>query len=178
MATSRQSETMSDQLTFSLEEPHAKTSASPDCELDWLERVATSRSNILNLLGVYAPAGWSGRTSPVSCRLTEGGRLEPSSGAWQNSGMGSPTEFLTLSTSEFHSGAVASSLSDILETGDLPEQYFLSARACAGILRRSERRGKELPLKLRTALEHRAMQAIEQIRTTISLPLARTRYVV
>src|SRR3546814_7852157 len=66
--------------------------------------------------------------------------------------MGSPTAFSTLSTSEFPNGAVASSLSDILETGDLPQRYFLSAKACSGILRRAEKRGKTLPLALSRAL--------------------------
>jgi DNA (cytosine-5)-methyltransferase 1 len=45
------------------------------------------------------------------------------------------------------------SLSDILETGDVPRRFFLSARACRGILRRAEKRGKELPIQLRRALE-------------------------
>ncbi len=67
--------------------------------------------------------------------------------------MGSPTECLTLSSSEFHSGAVASSLPDVLETGDLPQRYFLSATACRGILRRAEKRGKALPEAMRSALE-------------------------
>jgi hypothetical protein len=43
-------------------------------------------------------------------------------------------------------------LSDILETGDVPQRYFLSAKACAGILRRAEKRGKLLPEQLRNAL--------------------------
>jgi hypothetical protein len=79
----------------------------------------------------------------------------PSTASWpdfQNSGMGSPTEFLTLSISEFPKDAVASSLSDILETGELPQRYFLSATACKGILRRAEKRGKELPPQLEQAL--------------------------
>ena len=66
--------------------------------------------------------------------------------------MGSPTEFWTLSSSEFHSGAVACSLSDVLETTDVPARYYLSATACRGILRRAEKRGKELPLALHSAL--------------------------
>jgi hypothetical protein len=66
--------------------------------------------------------------------------------------MGSPTESWTLSSSEFHSGAVACSLSDILETGDVPQRFYLSATACRGILRRAEKRGKALPLALREAL--------------------------
>ena len=35
----------------------------------------------------------------------------------------------------------------------MPQKYFLSASACAGVLRRAERRGKELPTILKTALE-------------------------
>jgi len=72
--------------------------------------------------------------------------------------MGSPTGFLTLNLPEFHSGAAASSLSDILETGDLPPRYFLSRKACRGILRRAEKRGKELPRSLKSALEQIATE--------------------
>jgi hypothetical protein len=43
-------------------------------------------------------------------------------------------------------------LSDILES-HVPERYLLSAKACAGILRRAQRRGKTLPEPLRVALE-------------------------
>jgi predicted nucleic acid-binding protein len=43
-------------------------------------------------------------------------------------------------------------LSDILETGGVPRRYFLSAKACAGILRRAAKRGKKLPDLLAAAL--------------------------
>jgi hypothetical protein len=66
--------------------------------------------------------------------------------------MGSPIEFWTLNILEYPSDGVASSLSDILETGEVPRQYFLSSRACRGILRRAEKRGKELPEALKSAL--------------------------
>jgi hypothetical protein len=66
--------------------------------------------------------------------------------------MGSPTEFWTLNILEYPSGAVASSLSDILEIGEVPERYYLSGTACRGILRRAEKRGKELPEALKSAL--------------------------
>ncbi len=145
------------QSTFLLEELPAKPSASLDSEKDWLILVATSRSPILLLLQSIAPSGWFGRTSPASCQM-QPERLEPSSEGWGNSGMGSPTAFLTLNTSEFHSAAVACSLSDVLETGDVPQRYFLSARACVGILRRAEKRGKELPAPLKAALESVATQ--------------------
>jgi hypothetical protein len=67
--------------------------------------------------------------------------------------MGSHTEFLTLSTSEWPNAAAVCSLSDTLETGDLPQRFFLSATACAGILRRAEKRGKQLPEALEQALK-------------------------
>ncbi|KVK90315.1 hypothetical protein WS93_35815 [Burkholderia cepacia] len=66
--------------------------------------------------------------------------------------MGTHTGFLTLSTSEWPSDAVVCSLSDTLETGDVPQQYLLSAKACSGILRRAAKRGKELPRPLAHAL--------------------------
>lgn len=67
--------------------------------------------------------------------------------------MASRTECLTLSTSEWPSAAAVCLLSDILETGALPQRFFLSATACRGILRRAERRGKKLPEWLQMALE-------------------------
>jgi hypothetical protein len=131
----------------------AKTSPSPDSEREWMERVVRSLSNSLNFLIEYGPSGWFGRTSPASCRVTTDGLLEPFSGSWGNAGMGSHTEFLTLNSTEFPSDAVACSLSDVLETGEVPPRYFLSALACRGILRRAESRGRTLMGSLRTALE-------------------------
>jgi hypothetical protein len=79
--------------------------------------------------------------------------------------MGSPTEFSTLNFSEYPSDGVASSLSDILETGELPQRYFLSGTACRGILRRAEKRGKTLPPPLAHALM--AVAASEQTSTSM-----------
>jgi hypothetical protein len=62
------------------------------------------------------------------------------------------TEFLMLNTGESPSVVVASTLSQILEA-NAPERYYLSAKACEGILRRAERRGKQLPPMLKEALE-------------------------
>lgn len=60
-------------------------------------------------------------------------------------------EYMTHSFGECPSVAVESHLSQILE--DSPHQkYYLSARACQGILRRAERRGKKLPEILMEAL--------------------------
>jgi hypothetical protein len=140
------------QSIFSLVEPPASPSRSPDSGKAWMTRAVRSCSSTLPWLAELGPDGWSGRTSPVSCRPTTDGRLVPCSGGWQNSGMGSPTGFLTLSTSAFPSDGSACSLSAVLETGDVPLRFYLSARACRGILRRAAKRGRVLPSALSEAL--------------------------
>ena len=50
-------------------------------------------------------------------------------------------------------GAAVCSLSHVLETGPIRERFFLSSTACAGILRRAEKRGRTLPEQLKAALE-------------------------
>ena len=162
------------QLTFLSEEPHANRSASQDCGRDWMIRVATSCSPSLQLLHDIGPDGWFGRTSPASCHLTEGGILEPSSRRWGKSGMGSPTEFWTLNTSEWPSDAAVCSLSDVLEIGDVPQRFFLSAKACQGILRRAERRGKKLPELLDRSLRECIKGQEEQKPCLHLLPLRST----
>jgi cytidylate kinase len=52
---------------------------------------------------------------------------------------------------ESPSVAVESRLSQILAV-NAPLRYYLSAKACHGIIRRAERRQKELPAMLREAL--------------------------
>ena len=141
------------QLTFFAEEPRASHSQSQDSEKDWMTRVATSCLPLVPLLQSIGPSGWFGRTSPVSCHLTADAILVPSSGCWDNSGMGSPTKFMTLNTLEWPSDADVCSLSDVLETGAVPQRYFLSATACKGILRRAEKRGKVLPEPLALVLK-------------------------
>lgn len=60
-------------------------------------------------------------------------------------------ELSTLNFGESPSVAVESRLSWILED-NVPEKYYLSIRACEGILNRASRRGKALPEILHTAL--------------------------
>ena len=57
-----------------------------------------------------------------------------------------------------HNEGDVCSLSEILETGPVARRYFLSSRACSGILRRAEKRGKQLPPMLHTALLARSAQ--------------------
>ena len=86
--------------------------------------------------------------------------------AWQNSGMGSPTEFLTLSTSTWPNDASVCSLSDVKEIGEVPQRYFLTPRACTGILRRTAKRGRTLPPALRQALTQVATRLVATEKTT------------
>ena len=60
-----------------------------------------------------------------------------------------------LNTSECPKGAVDASLSQIL-LDTVPSRYYLSRRACLGILRRAGERGKPLPPQLEQALKLQA----------------------
>lgn len=60
-------------------------------------------------------------------------------------------ECMTRNTGESPNAAVGSRLSQILEATP-QEKYSLSAKACQGILRRAERRGKDLPELLKQVL--------------------------
>ena len=81
------------------------------------------------------------------------GTLPASLESWANAGRAtSRGQLWTVNISESRNAAAACSLSQILQA-NVPRKYFLSAKACAGILRRAEKRGKELPAALRQALE-------------------------
>ena len=147
------------QLTFLSAEPPVRTTRSRASERAWLEAEGNSPSHFLKLLHAIAPSGSFGKMSPASSVPMAERTSLPSSGTWGNSGMGGPTGFLTLSMSEhsampapFPSDGGVSSLSDILETGDHLRRYSLTPKACAGILRRAEGRGKDLPPQLARAL--------------------------
>ena len=157
---------------FSSEEHHASRSRSQGFERDLLTLVATSASPSLQSLTGIVPNGFSGRMCPASCRVTEDGILVPSSGDWGSSGMGGVTGFSMRNMCEWTGLDGLSlkdegvcSLSEILETGDVPRQYYLSAKACTGILRRAEKRGKESPGPLQAAL-----QAVAATATTPTPP--------
>jgi len=62
-------------------------------------------------------------------------------------------ESSTPNTSEWPNDADVCLLSQVLEMTLIPQRFFLSSRACEGILRRAEKRGKELPLALAQALQ-------------------------
>ena len=61
----------------------------------------------------------------------------------------------TLNTSECPRDAEESFLWQILQA-EVPSKYYLTKRACLGILRRARERGKPLPPELKAALEYQA----------------------
>ena len=97
-------------------------------------------------------ASWadlSAQWMPYHHQQTEAGPVK----VWcRGQGHGLRGPFLTPNGSEWRSGAVACSLSSILETASIPQRYYLSPTACAGVLRRAEKRGKDLPPQLQEAL--------------------------
>ena len=131
----------------------AKETAWLDGVLEWLTIEAASGGRSVNALPPAVPVGFLERTCLAFCPSTAEGIGLPCSGRWGTWGMGSPTAFSTLSGSECPKDAAVCSLSDVLETGELPQKYFLSPKACRGILRRAEKRGRELPPALRAALQ-------------------------
>ena len=147
------------QLTFWSEEPLVNPSALQDSDKDSKIQEATSCLHTLASLTVTGLNGLSGKMCLASCHLTPEGILEPSLGRWSSWGMGSPTESWTLNGSEWPSAVVVCSLSDTLETQAVPQRFYLSQKACAGILRRAEKRGKALPEMLRQALLQVTIQA-------------------
>ncbi len=72
---------------------------------------------------------------------------------------------LTLNTGVSPREEKGSSLSQILQD-DPPDKYYLTKKACLGILRRASERGKELPRKLNRALEIQAGVAPPDGRST------------
>lgn len=127
-------------LTSWLEVHLASLFRSRDSVEDCKTSEATSPLSTAEFCKSLDPSGSCGKTSQESCRRQEDGTLVPSSGRWLNSGMGSLTEFLTLNTLEYPNDAVESSLLDVLETGPVPQKFFLSKVAFEGLGPRHLRR--------------------------------------
>ena len=148
-----------EQSIFSWGGHHVKVFQSQDSGKDLKIHAETLLCHILDLLKISNQSGSFLKMSLVCSQVTEEKILEVSLGGWGNWGMGSPTEFLTLNGAE-HTGTQepcrnaegVCSLSDVLEITSVPQRFYLSEKACQGILRRAERRGKELPSMLRQAL--------------------------
>lgn len=66
-------------------------------------------------------------------------------------------ESLMLNIGEYPNVENESTLSEILEDNVL-EKYYLSPKACLGILRRAKNKGRKLPDNLRIALEQKVAE--------------------
>ena len=108
------------------------------------------------------PDGQCGRTSQELCRPTKDEILGQSSVKWLKQGRFSKNTLSWMhNTSESPSdeGACSSSLSLILQSlADVPTRYYLSPKACEGILRRADRRQKIIPAHMRLILSSAATQ--------------------
>ena len=78
-------------------------------------------------------------------------------------------ESLTLNIGEYPSVENESTLSEILED-NVPEKYYLSPKACLGILRRAKNKGRKLPDNLRIALEQKVAEGREVVGINPSQP--------
>jgi len=125
---------------FAPDTPCGRTSPAPSAQANRKGKISGLSSKNSRVL----------RTLPPMCldlRKGSGGLLGPyweMDGAWLGGSW-------TLNSSECPNAVVESRLSAILEANP-PMRYYLSAKACLGILRRAEKRGKELPKILARAL--------------------------
>ena len=95
----------------------------------------------------------SSKTFTAFFLATEDEILLSYSRRWMKSGMVSHGVCLTAKTSESPSNAAASTLLPCMETGEVPEKYYLSPNAATGILRRADRMKRNLGPSFRRSLE-------------------------
>ena len=112
-----------------------------------------SSTSLRRLLQRAFPGLFSLKTSRDFSLPTTDEISRSSFGRWPNSGMAWDGECLTAVTSEFHSRVSESTLSAVVETGEVPQRYFLSPNAATGMLRRANLMGRPLFPPLRRSLE-------------------------
>jgi hypothetical protein len=127
--------------------------------------IAGARSGLfwdaIRLLGKSKHTRSSWRMCRDYFQATKAATSESLSLKWPTQGIATSSgEFWIRSSSEFPNAAVESSLLEVLEKTSNP-RYFLSSKACEGILRRANRRGKVLPKALEDALVHQSQQSQE-----------------
>lgn len=120
----------------------------PESCLQRITPSGVSWADLLGVMGHWSLQGQGDGQTLVMCldpdAQSRGGCWTPNISAWPNA-------------------AAVSTLSRVLETGSIPQKYFLSSTACAGILRRAAKRGRTLPEPLRRALEEVAGREQAQV---------------
>lgn len=106
------------------------------------------------MTGVIQPSLF-GRTSPVPSLAIMGATSPPSSIRWANSGRWTSSgECWMLDASESpNDDAECSSLLAWVMEPQVDDRYYLSPKACAGVVLRMKERGKRLPVPLQEALQ-------------------------
>ena len=148
----KQEEMFSKKSTSSVVGSRVKIYQLRDTVEDWMVQNRGFGTNFIAFLKSAVPSTVWSKMSLVYSPPTKDGTWKFSSGGWKNWGTSGSTEYLTLNISESPNVGVESSLSDILER-DVHPKYYLSPKACRGILRRADKRGKDLPPLLQEAME-------------------------
>lgn len=149
-----------DELTLFAEGSRASHSVSPGNASDGMTSAGTSSGTRSSSPTTSKRRSSSSKTFPASLQQIRESCSERSSLTWPKQGfITSNGECLTPRTSESPNGGeeFSSSLAAILQSS-VDAKYSLSAKACAGILRRAGRRGRTLPAPLVAALEAVALQ--------------------
>lgn len=139
-------------LTSSVPASHAKTfpwqEKGPDSTVSAQDCFSTLRESCAS----FDPLGLSSRMFPDFSVQTPAETLQKSSAfSWSSAGMGFAGVCSTASFSESPNDADVCTLSDVLDA-HVPPRFYLSAKACEGVLRRAEVRGVKLSERLQQAL--------------------------
>src|SRR5699024_7449015 len=126
-------------------------------------------SKNLSLFGKTSQESYQVRTTPLGAFWE---RLPAKAVSFSQQGGGGQTLVISLdpkgqslgessmpNISEWPNAADVCLLSQVLEQGSVQQRYYLSSRACAGILRRAESRGKKLPEMLEQALTKQSLES-------------------
>lgn len=146
-------------------------------EKDLEELSLDSFMSLLDWLEKASPEFLFSKTLRVSSAPTGEMTFPFFSKRWPSSGILSDGVLLTADTLEYPSHVNESTLSGVLETGEVPEQYFLSPNAARGVLRRADRMGRNLRPHFRQSLEILAEtdQSSKQLPTASTPPRPATR---
>ena len=138
-----------------VEDSPVKTSASPENDVDLMASGLASGLSLHESLTKLSPSGSLLKTCQVYSLAPEGEILLSSFNGWRSAGMAWGGECLTVKASDLPSDGSACLLSEVLQP-HTDARYYLSPKACAGILRRADARGKVIPEPLRSALQQTA----------------------
>ena len=140
-------------LTASLPAYLAKMSRSQVSELALRESALDSFTTLRESLENFDPLGLSSKMFPdFSVRTTEETLRKSSGFSWSSAGMGWRGVCSTANFSVSPNVESVCSLSDVLEDR-VPPRFYLSPRACRGVLRRAKKRGRTWLYRLQVGLE-------------------------